>query len=97
MKKNIITIRLFPMYNYSVRSATVGEEKWSDRRRNRLDFRRMAVASVGERGHLARTVYQKQVRRRIDHSATRYYRRSLSARVNITHILRLYTIDTKSN
>lgn len=84
----------FFLYTYSVRSATVGEEKRSDRRRNRLDIRRMAVASVGEGGHLAGTVYQKQMRGRVDHSATRHHRRSLSTRVNI-HVYIIFIICTR--
>lgn len=67
---------------YSVRSAAVGEEERSDRRRNGLDFRRMAVASVGEGSHVVGTVHQEQVRGRVDHSEARHHSSPLSTRVN---------------
>lgn len=70
-------------YVFSVRSATVGEEKRPNRRRDGIDFRRMAVASIGEGGHLVGAVYQEQMWRRIDHSKIRHHCGSLSTRVYI--------------
>lgn len=65
----------------SVRRATFGEEKRPDRRRHGLDFRRMALAGAGAGSHLAGTVHQKQVRRRVNHSTTRHHGCPLSTRV----------------
>lgn len=66
-----------------MRGATVGAKKRPDRRRNGIDVRRMAVASVGEGGDVAGPVHQEQVRRRADHSKTRHHRGPLSTGVSV--------------
>jgi len=71
---------------YSVRSAAVGEEERADRRRNGLDIRRVAVASVSEGSHVVGTVHEEQMRRRVDHSKARHHSGPLSARVNYLSI-----------
>lgn len=66
----------------SLRSPAAGEEERPDRRRHRLDVRRMAVAGAGQGGHVAGPVHQEQVRRRVDHPKARHHGRPLSTRVS---------------
>lgn len=74
---------MFCVHTFSVRSAAFSEKKRPDRRRNGFDIRRMAMASVGKGSHMVGAFHQKQMRRRVDHSATRYNRCPLSTRVNM--------------
>lgn len=74
---------MFCVHTFSVRSAAFSAEKRSDRRRNRFDIRRMAMASVGKGSYMAGAFHQEQMRWRVDHSATRHNCRPLSTRVNM--------------